>query len=121
MTDELRAGAGASERAHDAGADAGAPARLERVEILLERSRPLAAKAAASPHSPDDRIARADQLGDRSAVIARRLGWVMALLAMIVLILLSATDRAGSTTPRSRQFGQCPVGWCRRPRAEPLA
>jgi len=65
-----------------------APARLDRMEVVLARSRVLEAGPVA-PASPLHASPRSmDQPEDGAALISRRLGWIIALLAVIALILL---------------------------------
>lgn len=68
-----------------------ASARLERMEVLLERSRVLG--------SGPDLLVGLDRPDGGSSIIARRLGWVIALLAVIALILLSS-DGGMEKAPR---------------------
>ena len=67
-----------------------AAARLERLEVLLERSRLLRSGPAASARPGPDLRTRRDQPHDGFSIIARRLGWIITLLAVIALILLSS-------------------------------
>ena len=73
-----------------------APARLDRMDVVLGRSLLLGTGAVASASIIDAPPQRLDQPDDAPALIARRLGWVIALLAVIALILLfgvGETDR----------------------------
>lgn len=83
-----------------------ASTRLEQMEILLERTRILAPGPVASIQPLEDRFGEVDQPRDGSSIIARRLGWIIALLCVIILILLSCEDRAQGVTRLPRQFAE---------------
>lgn len=63
-----------------------APTRLYRMDIVFARSRVLASGTSA-PHQTDP-LQRPDHVSEASSVIVRRLGWIIALLVVIALILL---------------------------------
>jgi hypothetical protein len=90
-----------------------AAARLERLEVLLERSRVLGCGPATSARpGPDHLLGRRDPPGDRSSIITRQLGWIIALLVVIIVILLSGEEgKEGKegTTRLPRQFAESPA------------
>ena len=69
-------------------------ARLERVAVSLEWSAIFCSGALASVRIGTDQLEKVDLPIDRSAIIARRLGWIIALLVLIALIVLSGEDRS---------------------------
>lgn len=84
-----------------------APARLERMEVLLERSRILGSGPVAPARPGQDHLLGwRVQPDDGSSVIARRLGWIIALLAVIVVIMLSGEGVRGEITRMPRQIAE---------------
>ena len=65
-----------------------APARLDRMDVVLGRSLVLGTGTVAPASPIYASLRRMDQPDDGPALIAQRLGWIIALLAMIALILL---------------------------------
>ena len=87
-----------------------ATAQLERLEVLLERSRVLGSGPVASARpGPDHLLGRRDPPDDRSSIITRRLGWIIALLVVIIVILLSGEKGTEGTTRLPRQFAESPA------------
>lgn len=87
-----------------------AQARLERMEVLLERSRVLGLGPVTSAQSSTDHLlGRRDPPDDGSSIIARRLGWIIALLIVIIVILLSSEGVADGATRLPRQFAESPA------------
>jgi len=86
-----------------------APARLERMEVLLERSRILGSGPAASARPGPDILGEKDRPDDISSGIARRLGWIIALLVVIIVILLSSEGVKKGATRLPRQFAESPA------------
>lgn len=87
-----------------------AAARFKRLEVLLERSRVLGSGPAASARpGPDHLLGRRDPPGDRSSIITRQLGWIIALLVVIIVILLSGEEVTEGTTRLPRQFAESPA------------
>jgi hypothetical protein len=86
------------------------PARLERMEVILERSGVLGSGPAAFAWpGPDHLLGRRDPPDDRSSIIIRRLGWIIALLVVIIVILLSNEGVTKGTTRLPRQFAESPA------------
>lgn len=81
-----------------------APARLDRVDVVLGRSLVLGAGAVASGSTVDASPQRLDQPDDAPDLIARRLGWVIALLAVIALILLFGVGETNRIKRLPRQI-----------------
>ena len=80
--------------------------RLERMDVVFERSWILGA-GAATPASPlHSSLRSVDQPEPGSALIARRLGWIIALLAVIAIILLSGPDRTEGIARLPREFAE---------------
>lgn len=86
-----------------------APARLERMEVLLERSRVLGSGPVAPARPGPDLLVGLDRPDDSSSIIARRLGWIIALLGLMIVILLSNVDRTEGITRMPRQFAENPL------------
>lgn len=86
-----------------------APVRPERMEVLLERSRFLGLGPVASARLGTDLLGGRDQPDDGSSIIARRLGWIIALLGLMIVILLSNVDRAEWAPRLPRQFAENPL------------
>ena len=86
-----------------------AVARLERLEVLLERSRVLGPGPAVSARPGPDFLEGLDRPDDSSSIIARRLGWIFALLVLMISILLSNVDRAERAPRLPRQFAENPL------------
>lgn len=76
--------------------------QLERMTVSFERSAVFYAEALPSTLLDTDHLKNGDLLNGPHSIIARRLGWVIALLALIALILLSGEDRSkwGKRYPR---------------------
>jgi hypothetical protein len=85
-----------------------APARLERMEVRLERSRVLGSGQAASEQRGPDLLGGLDQPDDGSSIIARRLGWIIIILVVIIVILLSGGNRKEGITRVPRQIAEGP-------------
>lgn len=81
-----------------------APARLDRIDVVLAQSRVLRAGAVAPASTEDASARRVNQPDDGPALIARRMGWIIALLVAIILILLSGGNRTDGITRIPRQF-----------------
>lgn len=82
------------------------PARLDRMDVVFARSRVLKAGpvAPASPlHASPWRVGQPD---NGLALVARRLGWIIALLAMIALILLFGEGETHRTQRIPRQIAE---------------
>lgn len=86
-----------------------APARLDRMDVVLARSRVLKAE----PVAPASPLHASPPTGNQTecslALIARRLGWIIALLFAIILILLSREGITEGTTRLPRQFAESPA------------
>lgn len=101
-----------------------APARLDRMDVVLGRSLLLGAGAVASASTVDASPRRVDQRDDGPALIARRLGWIIALLAVIALILLFGEGETDRSQRLPRQFAEqtqsrmLETGWDRVARSE---
>lgn len=83
-----------------------APARLDRMDLVFERSGVLGDGAAAPASLVNASLQRVDQPEAGSALIARRLSWIIALLALIAIILLSGPNRTEGITRIPRQFAE---------------
>jgi len=83
-----------------------APARLDRMDVVLARSRVLRAGAVASASTIDVSPRRVDRPYDSPTLIARRLGWIIALLAVIALILLFGEGETDRIQRLPRQFAE---------------
>ncbi len=83
-----------------------AAARPEQLKVLLERSRLLGSGPAASDRPDPDLLKRPDQPHEGYYIIARRLGWIIALLAVIALILLSSEGRTERAPRVPRHFAE---------------
>lgn len=83
-----------------------APTRLDRMDVVLGRSLLLGTGAVASASIIDAPLQRLDQPDDAPALIARRLGWVIALLAVIALILLFGEGEADRFQRLPRQIAK---------------
>lgn len=86
-----------------------APSRIERMEVLLERSRVLGSGPIAPAQPGLDLLVGRDRPDDSSSIIARRLGWIIALLIVIIVILLSGKGATEGTTRLPRQFAESPA------------
>jgi hypothetical protein len=97
-----------------------APARLHRMDVVLARSRVLKAGpvAPASPLHASPR--RMDQPDDGPALVARRLGWIIALLFAIIFILMSREGVTEGATRLPRQFAESPASAVMGGSAEPV-
>jgi hypothetical protein len=69
-----------------------APARLERLDVVLERSRVLACEPEAPAARDYDRNHRGKQSSEAFVVIARRLGLIIALLIVMILAILASLE-----------------------------
>jgi len=84
-----------------------APVRLERMEALLERPLVLRSEPAATTQpGPDYSYRRRDPPIDGSSIIARRLGWIIALLVVIIVTLLIEKGGADRVQRPQRQFAE---------------
>jgi hypothetical protein len=84
-----------------------ATAQLERLEVLLERSRVLGSGPVVSARpGPDHLLGRRDPPDDRSSIITRRLGWIIALLVVIMVILLSGEEGTEGMIRLPRQIAE---------------
>lgn len=86
-----------------------APARLDRMDVVLGRSLVLSAGAVTSTSSMDASPRKVDQPDDGPALIARRLGWIIALLAVIALILLLREGETDRIQRLPRQMAESPA------------
>lgn len=86
-----------------------APSRVERMEVLLERSRVLGSGPVAPARPGPDLLVGRDRPDDSSSIIARRLAWVIALLIVIIVVLLSGKGATEGTTRLPRQFAESPA------------
>ncbi len=68
-----------------------APARLDQMDVVLARTRVMG--GGASKLSRCDQLRTRGQADDGTALIAGRLGWIVALLVVIALILLTGEGR----------------------------
>lgn len=82
-----------------------APARLERLDVVLERSRVLAREPVAPSPREYDRVHGGGQSSDALGVIARRLGLIIALLVIIILVMLASLE-TGSSENIKRTYRQ---------------
>lgn len=86
-----------------------APSRVERMEVLLERSRVLGSGPVAPARPGPDLLVGRDRPDDSSSIIARRLAWIIALLIVIIVVLLSGKGAIEGTTRLPRQFAESPA------------
>lgn len=87
-----------------------AQARLERLEVILNRfqvlgSGPVAPVRAGQDHLLGKRV----QPDDGSPIIARRLGWIITLLVVIIIILLSGGNRTEGIARVPWQIAEGPL------------
>jgi hypothetical protein len=91
-----------------------APTRLERLDVVLGKSRVLAREPVA--HSPReyDRVHEGGQSSDALGAIARRLGLIIALLVVIILVMLASLETGNSVnikrTYRQVAESKIPIG-----------
>ena len=83
-----------------------APARLDRMDVVLARSRVLKAEpvAPASPLNASPR--RMDQPDDGPALVSRRLGWIIAFIVVIIVTMLIEKGGADRVQRPQRQFAE---------------
>lgn len=86
-----------------------APALLDRMDVVFARSRVLGAVAVVPASPAHASPPTMDQPEYSPALIARRLGWIIALLFAIILILLSREGVTEGTTRLPRQFAESPA------------
>lgn len=82
-----------------------APTRLERLDVVLERSLVLAREPVAPSPREYDRVHGGGQSSDALGVIARRLGLIIALLVIIIIAMLAAIE-TGSSMNIKRTYRQ---------------
>lgn len=90
------------------------PVRLDRMDVVFERSRFMGARAT-SPVSPVDASHRSVELSEAgTALIARRLGWIVAVLVIIILVMLASLETGNSVnikrTYRQVAESKIPIG-----------
>lgn len=83
-----------------------APARLERMEVLLNRTRVLGNAHVALTSHLDASLPRLDQPNEDVTNIGRRLGWIVALLAVIALIILLGERETDKVHRLPRQIAE---------------
>lgn len=82
------------------------PARLDRMDVVFERSRFMGARATAPASPVDSSLRSVEQREAGRALIVRQLGWIIALLVVIAIILLSGLNRTEGIARIPRQFAE---------------